>query len=176
MQRVDLVERAWSQCGLPTKYRMGGGKIVPEGDDCHDERGAADCSAFACWVLGLRKYQGTTHQFLKQLNGGWLNTDGIWWDAVMTGVGFFEEVLEPQPGDAIVYPAKWVLKSADKLQGWNPKVGHVGIVSSVAPLRVVHCSNGNWRNEKDAIRETDGSVFERVRATKFVRCTTVRED
>ena len=176
MKAEELVDRAWSQCGLPTKYRMGGGKIVPEGDTCHDERGSADCSAFVDWCLGLRKYQGSTHTFLKALNGGWLNTDGIWWDAVMTGVGFFEETLSgPELGAAVVYPAKWVLKTADQLHGWNPKVGHVGVVTGLDPLRVVHCSNSNWRGEKDAIGETDAAVFERVRATQFVRCTTVEE-
>lgn len=44
----------------------------------------------------------------------------------------------------------------------GPKIGHVGVITSVASdgsYKVVHCSNGNFKTTGDAIRETVSKVF-----------------
>lgn len=178
MTSGELLERALSQLGLGTHYRMGGGKTTPTGRDCRDDAGGCDCSAYVCWCFRLPKFQAAEMAWLEELNGGWLNSDGIWTDARGQGgafgpatSGFFTEVDEAEPGAVVVYPAKWV-SGVD-----GPKVGHVGIVTGVAGDRsydVVHCSAGNWRGGSDAIMETDSFVFEKQAATIFAWASSVK--
>jgi hypothetical protein len=148
----ELITRARKQAGTGTKYGLGGGKTT--GIDPRDERGSCDCSAYICWCLDIRKHQPSL-AWLIPVNGGWYNTDGIWWDATKEQTGHFEAIAKPAPGAIIVFPGRGLNKD-------GPKIGHVGIVTKVAAngaLDVLHCSSGNFRNTGDAIRETKAEVF-----------------
>ena len=195
MNVVNVLARARSQIGLPTTYRMGGGKITPVGSDCRDESKSADCSAFICWVLGFRKWQAESIWYMNELNDGWYSTDGMWLDA-RRSFGFFEELAFPLPGAIVVYPAHRGRMGLPSTPG--PKVGHVGIVTEVsrrpntragragllddveyvptAAKKVVHCSGGNFRGWGDAIRETDAAVWKRRRSTIYAWPSSVRPD
>jgi hypothetical protein len=168
----QAIARARSQLGARTVYRSGGGKINPVSTDCRDELRSCDCSALLCWIYRINKYQGNEFWWLKELNGGWANTDGIWVDArglensgpeIMTGN--FYEITSPRPACGVVYPAAWVSKTH------GPRVGHCGIVTKVnddGSYQVLHCSSGNYKRTGDAIQETSGKLFERIRSRIFV--------
>ena len=169
----QIVKRARSQIGLKTIYRLGGGNLDPSALTVQDELRSSDCSAFACWVFGVRKYQ-PRFAWLVKFNGGWLNTDGMYHDAALP-VGFFERAPVAAPGMALVYPSA---RSVGKSNG--PKIGHVAIVGSVSKsgrtLSVIHCSSGNYRDHGDAIRETGPAAFERVSYSILVSCATVAHE
>jgi len=134
-----------------------------------DETGACDCSGFACWVLGISRYQPIL-AFLKPLNGGWMSTDGMVCDA-LNPTGFFEPVAgSPQPGDLVIYPAAWYAKKvhrAEKRFGQGPRIGHVGVVTP--DNQVIHCSSGNFRTYQDAIHETNMAVFTAVSYYRYIK-------
>lgn len=171
----EIVGRARSAVGRKTKYVLGGGKMTPVGEHPMDERGGCDCSAFVCWVLGINKHQEGL-AWLRRVNGGWYNTNGIWWDAVKERTGIFDCVPAsgPIPGDVIVYPGRIFGET-------GPAIGHVGIVSAtqrpMTPPRdwvqvvktVIHCSGGNFRKFGDAVAETGPEVFLAVKSTRVVR-------
>ena len=149
----QFLTRARGQIGRGTAYGLGRGTTL--GPAPRDETGACDCSAFLCWCLDIRKRQ-TQFAWLVTLNGGWLNTDGIWWDATRESTGFFEKIDKPEPGAVVVFPGR----ATSKVPG--PKIGHIGIVTSVAAdgnYRVVHCSAGNFKKTGDAIGETAPTMF-----------------
>jgi len=165
----QLLAHARSACGLKIRYRLGGGNTNPQAPSPAGEDGSCDCSAFVCWALRIRKYQ-PDFSWLRNLNGGWMNTDGMWVDARNEPTGFFQKIQKPELGVIVVYPAQWV----SKLQG--PKVGHVGIVSEVVDgtaTRAIHCSAGNFKVGGDAIAENSASIFLKQDATIFARCVTV---
>ena len=182
MTPKEAIARARSQLGQKTVYRMGGGKSTPTGQTCHDELRSCDCSSFVCWVLKQRKYQADEFWWLAQLNGGWLNTDGMWVDATggvtmniddaLSGprtTGNFSLIRSPLPGAIAVYPASWVSKKE------GPRVGHVGVVTAVrgqSSWDVIHCSKSNWLNG-DAIQETGPGVFLGVSSLTFAWCASV---
>ena len=166
----EVIERARSQVGIGTKYRMGGGAHDHRAPDCRGEDGSCDCSALVAWVLGYRKYQPG----LRHLGTEWLNTDGIVLDSDAT-VGLYSRIALAVPGCVGVYPKASVARRLG-LAGQGPSVGHVGIVTAVkggVATCVVHCSSGNYRATRDAIRETDAAVFERVAYSRYVWCATV---
>lgn len=146
------IARAKSQIGLKTKYTFGGGHAG--GDSCQDDDGACDCSGFICWVLQRRRRCDLP--WAGKVNGGWLNTDLWWWDAMHDAI--LSERCSPQPGALIVYPASWMDKRKT-----GPKVGHIGILT--APDRVIHCSGGNVKQYGDAIQETGLDVFLKIAST-----------
>ena len=149
----EFLARARGQVGQGTVYGMGRGATL--GPSPRDEIGACDCSAFVCWCLDIRKQQ-TQFAWLVALNGGWYNTDGMWWDATRESTGFFEKIDKPEPGALVVFPGR----ATSKLAG--PKIGHVGVITSVAAngsYKIVHCSSGNFRTTGDAIRETAPTMF-----------------
>jgi len=148
----ELIARARTAANTGTKYALGGGKTT--GADPRDERGQCDCSAFVCWCLDIRKHQPSL-AWLQPVNGGWYNTDGIWWDATKEQTGHFAAIDKPLTGAIIVFPGRGLSKV-------GPKIGHVGIVTNVAAdgtLSVLHCSSGNFRRTGDAILETSAGVF-----------------
>lgn len=153
MTVADLLARARGQLGKKTIYRLGGGSTL--GASPRDETGSCDCSAFVCWCLDIRKRQ-PGFAWLVKVNGGWLNTDGVWWDASKEPTGFFAQIDAPRPGGIVVFPGKATSKVA------GPKVGHIGIITTVAAsgsYKVVHCSSGNFKTTGDAIQETASTVF-----------------
>jgi len=119
--------------------------------DVANGRKRCDCSGFAMWAWGLSRFQ----------KPAWYDTSRISADARFDGK-LFEALAswdDLKPGDGLVWGDR------------HGKQGHVGIVVAVDPVRVVHCSRGNWLayEPHDAIRETDAGVFERNGALA-VRC------
>lgn len=157
----EVLARARYAMGRKTKYRLGGGATyrasLPK-----DAQGECDCSGLVCWVLGISRYQ-PQFEWLKKLNGGWVNTDGIWSD-LLENTGLFESAGGPQAGALIVYPSRRVA-IAGGYEEPGPAIGHVGILTS--PAKVIHCSAGNYRRTGDAIQETDLKVFRASVATDY---------
>lgn len=162
MTAAELIARARSQIGRKTAYVLGGGTVA--GESCRDEHDACDCSGFLLWCLRLKR-RYPEERWLTQATGGWLNTDGLWYDGVVGPSRFVHTIDTPRPGALIIYPASWMSKMT------GPKVGHCGIVTAVgtevAAHRVIHCSAGNARRSKDAIAETTFDVFMRVPSARF---------
>lgn len=174
MKPYEFISRAKSQLNKGIKYRMAGGKQLPVGSTCADEVNSCDCSAFVCWVARMRKLQEHEQHWLFYLNGGWLNTDGMWRDADEQ-MGNFMALDNAEPGAIIVYPAKWVSGVP------GPRVGHVGIVVSVdsrkEPTGVIHCSSGNYRSTGDAIRVADSArLWTKRKACRYVWPSSVEYD
>ena len=161
----EFIQRATAQTGKGAVYRFGGGRTTPYGSSPLDETRGCDCSAFVCWCARIEKYQGHQLWWLKKLNDGWLNTDGIWVDAVQHRQGFFDELEKPEIGAIAVYPASHVAGVS------GPKIGHTGIVTHIEDdvvTGVIHCSSSNYRNYGDAIYMTDNSVFRGKKALRYV--------
>lgn len=160
MTTAEFLARARSQLKFELSYRLGAGKIVPSGEHCGDETMGCDCSAFVCWCARMRKYQGEELWWLSKHNGGWLNTDGIWIDAVKHTSGNFEPASR-KPGAVVVYPGA----SIEEAFG-SSRWGHVGIVTAIDEdkLTVIHCSSGNYKKTGRAVMETDGELFTRRKA------------
>lgn len=165
--RAEAVERARrlaGPAGAAIRYRLAdhqGGRD-PHAADCASHwkspiigvsYATADCAGFVAWVLGFDRYQPKDFA----IYGGWLNCDSIVIDA-RTIESWFKIVNTPMPGDVIVYPSIDLDHDGDR-----DRVGHIGLITAVMPswqreswgaLRVVHCSGGNDRIYKRAIRET----------------------
>jgi len=174
----------------PVVYELGGDVPLPR-DPLPAVDGTCDCSEFVAWCLQITKRVQPCPAWLKHVNGGWYNTDGMWWDGVCERTGVFtandpagHNFREPSAGDVIVYPARWVARSAVR-QGFipqtlydasvHPGIGHVGIISEVGTKdgkphieRVIHCSAGNYRKLGTAIAETGPEVFDKVLYTATV--------
>lgn len=156
MRAAEIIARAHRAIGHRTVYRFGA-KPPRAAPLPQDEAGASDCSGFAVgWLLGIVAYH-SEFAWLVKINGGWMNTSGVFAD---TGeqTGLFERCA-PRPGALIVFPARWHAQRIVAAGKGNPVVGHIGIVSSVDPVRVIHCSSGNYRRTGDAIAETSDAVF-----------------
>ncbi|MCW5943287.1 MAG: CHAP domain-containing protein [Fimbriimonadaceae bacterium] len=139
------LHRARSAVGLGTEYRLGRGGFKPTA--LWTDR-SSDCSGFVAWVLGLSRVPKLSRPW-------WIETTAIHRDA--TGKRrVFERIFEPTPGCVVVYP------------DLNGAQGHVGIVASVSPLTVVDCSLGSFRAFHEAIREHNGTAFERRTDAIFV--------
>ena len=163
MRRDEIVEKARGAIGHGTLYRLGAG--APEtAPHPWDEAGACDCSGFVCWVLGISRFQPHL-QFLKSLNGGWMNTDGMYYDASLPA-GLFSPEASPEHGSLIVYPSHSYAKKVG-LNGSGPRIGHVGILTD--NRTVIHCSSSNFKLRGDAIEETDTEVFRNVLYTRYIR-------
>jgi hypothetical protein len=155
----EVLARARSQAGLGIRYKLGGGSARASRHTCADTGGTCDCSAFACWALGVDK-QGS-YPFLVpagqpvEPGNQWYGTDNMWNDSVHVALGLFSKIDRPIPGCLILYPAQ-------RLSGKKSTPGHVGIVTKVGAegaVVVLHCSSGNFRQTGDAIQETDDSAF-----------------
>lgn len=173
-QTVDeLLARTRSQIGLKTKYLLGGGVFKANRHSCQDASGSCDCSAFACWALGVDK-QGSYPYLVGpgqpvQPGNQWYGTDNIVNDAVHLAVGLFQKVDAPAPGALIVFPSQ-------KAAGGKSTPGHVGIVTEVradGSLRVVHCSSRNFKAKGDAIQETDDAVFKGRNGLIYAWCSKI---
>lgn len=157
MTTRELLDRARSQIGLKTHYLLGGGTV--SGATCQDPSKGCDCSGFVLWCLRWKR-RYPDEAWLKRATNGWLNTDGIWYDASEGPNRFVLPLDAPKAGALIVYPAQWMSKQT------GPKVGHIGILT--APDRAIHCSAGNMKRCGDAISETPLTVFLQWPATIYV--------
>lgn len=158
MKAVDLLNRARSASGKKIKYKLGSGGLHPSQPLPANLNHECDCSGYVCWALQISRK--TEHPLYVNFNGGWINTDAMVHDGNKSS-GYFEPLAKPKIGALIVY-------------GRTPQgtVGHVGIVTALdangAVSKVIHCSNGNYKNLGDAIQETAPTVFQKQAGTVYV--------
>lgn len=110
-----------------------------------------DCSGFVAWCLGVSRMLTKDHPHYPF--GGWFETSAVARDA-RSPFGFVAEVAWhlAKPGDILVWGDA------------GGHQGHIGLVSECnadGPVKVVHCSKGNWRTSGDAVQETDVDIFKR---------------
>lgn len=159
---MDVVERALGACELEIIYGLGAGApwtSPTPGDEQH----CCDCSGFVAWVFGYARYQ-PTFAWLRALNGGWMNTDGIVEDSRQP-TGLWSRSEDPGLGQVLVYPSRSYARSRhlDEEGNPGPAIGHVGVIVKGAPgMRVVHCSAGNMKRFDRAIAETSAEVLLKV--------------
>jgi len=139
--REQTLARAQSALGLKTIYKLGKGGFDP----AKAMSPSCDCSGFVAWAIGIPRE-------LPPKSDKWLDTDAYYAGGKPVRAGLFSEVaiIDAEPGDLLVYPDK------------GGSQGHIGIVTQVdlsAPTYVIHCSSGNYKNYKDAIRTTGPGVF-----------------
>lgn len=151
----QCLDRARAGMGANTVYVLGKGGFDPTKPLTSE----CDCSGFIAWSIGIPRE-------FPPGSGRWLDTDAYWngGGSAAKAAGFplchAVPAAEAEPGDLIVYPD----------QGGHQ--GHIGVVSSVddqGQLKVIHCSNGNWKSHQDATRETDAHVWNIQPKTKMVR-------
>lgn len=149
MTPQTLIDRARSQLGKNTRYKLGAGgygidKAAPGGGGGHDLH-QCDCSGFVCWALNISRMTNNEYYQLH-LKTDWISTVSLYADCGDTA-GLMRRSDVPVPGCIIVYP--------DGALGAG-KQGHVGIVSTVVDGQIqsiIHCSNGNFKYTGDAIGE-----------------------
>lgn len=142
----QALTRAYRQIGKGI-YRLGSGGMDPSAASPLNVNGECDCSGFTSWVQGYSRK--TSHPLYVKFNGGWINTDAIVHD-LKECTGIFRPLEEPKVGALLVYGRV------------GSRVGHVGIISSLDPVRVIHCSKGNYVNTGKAIQETSDKVFQNI--------------
>lgn len=163
----DVLRRCRDAAAVASAYGLGTGASDPEADTPLDAHGRCDCSGFACWALGLKKYQ-PEEEWLRKATGGWYSTGGIFQSAIQR-VGDFYQIPGPVVGAVLVYPPSWMAKG-------NPPVGHVAIVTDIEDdrtFRITHCSGGNYARLKKAIAETAPAAFTAIPAKAFAWCRSV---
>jgi cell wall-associated NlpC family hydrolase len=139
---AQTIARAQSIPGLHTIYKLGAGGITP----ADPFPLSCDCSGFVAWSIGIPRE-------LPPGSGHWLFTDAIWSGGSPHWAGLFTPLPMSAvlPGDLLVYP-----------HNRDGRHGHVGIVLATAgglPLKVIHCSLGNYTHYGDAVCITDPGVF-----------------
>lgn len=164
-----LLDRVYSAVGKGTVYSLGAGApfLAPLPAD---ERGGCDCSGFVAWAFQYHRYQ-PLYAWLRRLNGGWMNTDGIVEDTKQP-TGLWAPDAQRNVGSVLVYPGRPYAITQQSPGTWGmPKIGHVGVITRrvATGYRVVHCSLGNWQKAGDAIRETNSDVFDKVPYTVCAR-------
>lgn len=169
MTGKDVVERARSVIAKGCYYQLGSGGMRPHDPVPWDSAHKCDCSGFAAWCLGVSRQ--TDDPFYVKFNGGWASTEAIVRDCE-TPFGHFALVTRPHvlPGDLLVYGN---YKGSDGAT----HVGHVGVCSEVdgkGPVKVIHCSSGNYRKTGDAIRETDPRWWD-LAGGVIARCAWVEQ-
>lgn len=162
--RREILAQARHHTQINVQYRLGGGKHTAQGDNCLDEIGSSDCSAFVLWCLGVDKYQPGTLGMPDGMQ--WINTDVLW--RAMPSQ-FFMDVASPQlliPSDVVVFPS-------GETRGGNWKVGHCGIISrtniNFKDTYVIHCSKQNHVRFGSAVQETSIGIFLRNPKTRYIR-------
>ena len=139
--KEQTLQRAQSVLGLKTVYKLGKGGFDPS----KPMTVSCDCSGFVAWAIGIPRE-------LPPASDKWLDTDAYYAGGKPVKSGLFTAIpiIDAEPGDLLVYPDK------------GGHEGHIGIVTQVdlsAPTYVIHCSWGNYKNYKDAIRITGPGVF-----------------
>lgn len=146
-----MIEKARSAVGHKTVYKLGMGGMKPGREKPGNSEGQSDCSGFYAWYLGISRQD-------KRIAGGWIETTAICKDA-KGPQKLFRKLDKPVVGCGVVYPDR------------DGRQGHVGVVSEVKhgiATRAIHCSNGNYRNFGDAIRDTPAELFTRNPHTIYV--------
>lgn len=155
----DVILRARHACTLPIAYHLGAGGMKPSAPTPADAANRCDCSGFVCWCLGICRQ--TDLRAFVAMNGGWLNTDAMAYD--IHGAQLLLRSCAPRVGAVVVYPGP-------------PRrpIGHCGIIVATAPIRVIHCSSGNWRVTGKAVCETNDNLF-RTSDTAYGWCVDLDE-
>jgi hypothetical protein len=167
-RREQILERARSAIGRPTRYRLGAGGTSPLASHPADGNAECDCTGLSGWTCGHARHL-PHHARYQRIMGGWVSTDSILADVrqpLRPGeTRLYEQIDAPEPGDLVVYGS---LRDA---HGQRVRAGHIGIVSAGSgwgeDLRIIHCSATNGRGP-DAIAET-GPGSMRARGAVFVR-------
>lgn len=141
---MSLIDRARSAIGKGITYSMGHGGEHPE-DPLPTRDGECDCSAFACWIVGVGKSPD------KNPCKVWLGTGGIYTDATGKQV-LFERIPAPEAGCFAVYPAE------------PGKAGHIALVTDPATKTIIDCSGS-----QNGIKEHSGAYFWTHKGTIWVR-------
>lgn len=139
---IQTITRAKQNLGQLTKYKLSEGGVDPTiafTKEC-------DCSGFVAWAIGYPRE-------LPRGSGNWIDTNLIWGGGGTKTPGIFIEIQQNNCdlGDLLVYP------KADQNHH-----GHVGIVIEVAnqkPIKIIHCSYGNFAGTGDAIQITAPDLF-----------------
>lgn len=146
MNAQELVIRARSAIGHQTHYHLGTGGMNPNSLLPQNANGECDCSGNVSWAIRLARE--TKDPFYVAFNGGWINTDAIYADA-MRSTGFFTKIAVPRVGCIVVFP-----------KGHGHSYGHVGIVTEVIngkATKIIHCSPAN--GDHTAIAENAAPAF-----------------
>lgn len=154
MKADELIARARSAIGHGTHYHLGAGGSNPKSPLPHNGQKECDCSGYFSWVIGLSRQ--TSHPFYQKFDGGWINTDAIYADA-LRATGFFTKIDHPIPGCGVVFP-----------KGNGHNYGHVGVVTETIGLKshsIVHCSPSN--GDYTAIAENHAPAFAANPATIY---------
>lgn len=151
MDVATLIARARSGLGKKTQYSSPGVTPPLAANTWPAAGDKSDCSGFLAWCLRISRK--IDHPKYVAVNGGWFETTAIQAD-VGGPWGYFEEMQVPAVGAFVVYPDK------------DGHDGHIGVISAVngskgvsGIVKVIHCSNGGWKNHGDAIRETDAAPW-----------------
>ena len=149
--RDRTLARARSLVDQGTRYVLGKGGFTPT-DPMESE---SDCSGFVAWAIGIPRE-------LPPGSGRWLQTTTYWEGGGNVGQGLFDESdpARAEPGDIYVYP---------DMRG---KQGHMGVISAAQsgrPIKIIHCSKGNFNRHGDAIRETNPDVFVRHPKSRIMK-------
>ena len=166
----EVVERARSQVGgtHPTKYELGRGGFYPHALTAADSVGRCDCSGFVAWCLACCRQ--IDHPAYKAELGNWVETSAMVRDARNSELGMFALVATDKAEPGMVYV--WGDPKSGRGQG------HCGIITEVGeagPIKVVHCSKGNFTQTGDAIQETNPSIFVANHAI-VARCAHVEHE
>lgn len=145
---VNLIEKARSATNRGITYAMGHGGEFPD-DVLPTRDNQCDCSAFACWLVGVGKSPN------KNPVKVWLGTGGIYTDAMTKNV-LFERIPQPVPGCFAVYPA---------VPG---KAGHIALVVDPVAKTIIDCSSS-----QNGIKEHSGAYFWTHSGTIWVKAKTV---
>jgi len=158
--REEAVARAKSMIGASIRYRLrdhnGGSDPFSSDPASHWDGGVTcDCSGFVAWCLGYDRYQP------KEFPGGWINTNSMIASSLIgDGTWFGHPRPTLLPGDLIVYGSRVV--------DGKRRVGHVGIITGLDPMRATHCSAGNDRKFGYAVAETDDKPW-RGKPKRYLR-------
>lgn len=161
MTATEAVARARSAAGKKTIYKLSKGGMNAKAALPVDAQSECDCSGFACWILGVSRWSRAPLHPWPDFPADWISTDSIYHDAKATQKRF-RVVLDPAPGDLIVYPDH---------AGGQGHVGMIGDVGDGGPVSVIHCSAGNMRQYGDAIHETPLASFWANRGAIYARPT-----
>ena len=149
MTAAEAIARARSAIGHDCIYALGHGGMDPTTPVPWDlPAKTCDCTGFLAWCIG--RSRKTSDPVYNEWSGGWLNSAAIFRDTQdPRGVFELQAWKDAKPGFILVFAAV--------------PHGHVGLVSEVGPegpVKVIHCSHGNYKHHGDAILETDPSVFQ----------------
>jgi len=134
----QTLKRALSAQFRGTVYKLGKGGFNPT----KPLTSQCDCSGFIAWAIGIPRE-------LPPGSNKWLSTNEYWAGGKPVKAGLFSQIPieEATVGNLLVYPDK----------GGNQ--GHIALIVDADDWRIIHCSNGNYENFRDAIQISSPDIF-----------------